>query len=216
MRRHQPVGSDAVGHSYGGETSAELARVGKGEPEQWGVGVPAFICPGANRLQAQGPLYQGRKPHGLALAGRKPLADLGEIPARYGGERFGQSVVEAEVDEGFFSWRWRLPMGTECSCPDGNVFVSGEQEAAFAGPEDLAVFETKTANIADRAEQPPMIPSAVRLACVLDHCQAVFLGEGEKPVRVAAGAPPKVHGKDRAGPARHFGGHVVVVQFEAI
>ena len=60
-------------------------------------------------------------------------------------------------------------MGTEGSCSDGDVFVPDEEEAAFARPENLAVFETETADIADRAEQLLANLGTVRLASVLDH-----------------------------------------------
>ena len=82
--------------------------------------------------------------------------------------------------------------------------IAGDQDAAAAGREVLAAAAAEAADVADGAKAAVVPGAAVRVRHVLDHGQAVPLGNGQDGLHVAA-HPAEVDGHDRAG-ARGDGG----------
>jgi chemotaxis response regulator CheB len=66
-----------------------------------------------------------------------------------------------------------LPVGAERAAAAGQVAAAGEDEAAFPGPQDLAVLEAEAPHIPERAKGIAADARPVRLAGVFDHMQAV-------------------------------------------
>ncbi len=87
-------------------------------------------------------------------------------------------VVAAEPGHRRLAGRGDLPVGAEGPAAPGQAGVAGQDEPAFAGPQQFAVLGGKAAQVTEGAEQAPGGAGAVGLAGVLDHPRAAVGGEG--------------------------------------
>src|SRR5215472_11554747 len=92
-----------------------------------------------------------------------------------------------------------LPVSAERAAAIGQVVAAGEYEAAFSGPQDLAVLEAEAPSVPERAEGLALDGRPVRLAGIFDHVQAVARREAQEAVRVR-GPAPHVDRHDGTGP----------------
>ncbi len=78
----------------------------------------------------------------------------------------------------------------------GNLAVVGRDHAALARGDDLVAVEAKAGGIAQPAGAPPLVLGAVRFGRILNHQQAVLLGQRPQRVHVG-GVAVDVHRDDR-------------------
>ena len=88
---------------------------------------------------------------------------------------------------------------SECTCPYVNVPMVGDEAAALASREVLAGLKAVGANIAKRADLPPVMFGAVGLSGIFNNHQAVFVGDGVQGVHIR-GVPSHVHWKNAYRP----------------
>ncbi len=208
---HERERPDAVRHASLGEPAGQLPGPGQGEPGHWREPIPGFPVPWRAPLELRDAGQGGLEGSGLGAAQVQEIIEPSQVPPGEHGLDLGHPVVMAQLRHRGRSGGGRLPVRAERAAAIGQFLAAGQDEAAFPGPQNLAVLETEAPGVPERAEGLAADARAVRLAGILDHVQAVARRETQEAAGVG-GPAPHVDGHDGAGPRCQLRPEVVIVE----